>query len=145
MSRITDEGLAKLMKALPRSDASSAFTSEVLKRLARPAQSRLARRRPLLAMVVAAAVILGGLSIVARVRQQSNRLQAVERIESLRTEYRELEAEVERLRSLSRELDPVLELSSTERVDFVFDLRELAKEGYRSGVRPVSHTSGEKQ
>jgi hypothetical protein len=90
----------------------------------------------------AAAVVVVGLTVGAFLSQQSERRQTLERIESLRTEYRELETELQSLRALARELDPVIELGGTERVDFVFDLREHGGNDDHSGVRPASHTTG---
>ncbi len=58
----------------------------------------------------------------------------------MRDEYRALEVELEELRSLAFEAQPVLELGGTERVDFVFDLRRLAQEHGKARAQPTSHS-----
>jgi hypothetical protein len=146
MSRTKDDRVTELLKSIPRREASPAFTEEVLKRLDNPQRSGLGGRRLIWVTGTAAAVLLVALTLgLWRWQQHSERRHEAERVETLRTEYRELKAEVERLQSLARDLDPVLELGGTDRVDFVFDLRELAKENNRTGIQPVSHGSGEKR
>jgi hypothetical protein len=77
------------------------------------------------------------------VRERYRQSKAAARVEELRGEYRELQAEIEKLRALSRELEPVLELGGTEDVGFVFDLRELARREDGPAARPASHSTME--
>ncbi|HEY7818006.1 MAG TPA: hypothetical protein VIG29_07305, partial [Vicinamibacteria bacterium] len=75
-----------------------------------------------------------------------HRSRAAARVRELRDEYRELQRELQKLRVLSRELEPVLDLGGTEDVGFVFDLRELARrEGEVFRADPASLAPSETQ
>ena len=124
MGRMNDEDLSQLLRELPREEPSFDFTRRVLAKV--DARSRSGRRsRAVLAW--AAAALLGVLLSQGYLRERYQRSRAAARVRELRDEYRELQAELEKLRVLTRELEPVLVLGGTEDVDFVFDLRELAR------------------
>lgn len=130
--RLTDDDVAGLIKGLPRTEASRDFTSRVLEKLDRSRRRRSKRRA-----VVAVSMLVGlaGLGSWAANRYEESR--AAARLEALRTEYRELESELQKLRALAAEIEPVLELGGTDEVDFVFDLREVDPQPPRA--QPVSH------
>ncbi len=140
MSTMRDEDVGPLLKELPRHQASSDFTERVMGRLDHePSRSRPPRRR--LAWVAAAVLVVGTVAFTSHtLRQREERRLAETRLEEMRREYRALEAELEQLRSLTSDVEPVLELGGTDELDFIFDGRRFAE---RSGARaePVSHTT----
>ena len=137
-----DEELGRLLKDISRQDASSDFTDKVLERLA-AAPPRRTAWGPRTAWPVAAAVALGiwfGQMVRSERREQ---VRAAENLEQMQNEYRELRSELDRLRRLTSDVEPVLELGGTERMDFIFDLRVLADEQSERSERraePVSHS-----
>jgi hypothetical protein len=133
-----EEDVSRLLRELPREEPSFDFTKKVL--TAVDARSRRPRRARLYSVAGVAAALLAIFLGQGYLRERYQRSQAAARVRELRDEYRELQREVEKLRALSRELEPVLDLGGTEDVDFVFDLRELARrdpEALRAD--PVSH------
>jgi hypothetical protein len=145
MGRMKDEDVSRLLRELaPREEPSFDFTARVLKAV----DSRRPKRRIgayKLAWVGAAA--LGVFLSQGYLRERYERSKAAARVRELRDEYHELKTELEKLRVLTRELEPVLDLGGTDDVEFVFDLRELArKEAERSEAlraAPVSHAPSE--
>jgi hypothetical protein len=90
------------------------------------------------------AALLGVLLSQGYLRERYQRSRAAARVRELRDEYRELQTELEKLRTLTRELEPVLPLGGTDEVEFVFDLRELARrEGDRPRAEPALHVPSE--
>lgn len=130
--RLTDDDVAGLIKDLPRTEASHDFTSRVLEKLDR-ARRRRSRRRAV--VTVSLLLALAGLGSWAADRYEESR--AAARLSALRAEYRELESELRKLRTLAAEIEPVLELGGTDEVDFVFDLRDV--EAQPPEAQPVSH------
>jgi hypothetical protein len=123
MGRMNDEDVSRLLRELPREEPSFDFTARVLARVDRP---RTGRRNRASALAWVGAALLGVALSQGYLRERYERSKAAARVRELRDEYRELQAELEKLRILTRELDPVLDLGGTGDVDFVFDLRELA-------------------
>ena len=153
MTAMNDDDLATLLKKLPRHEASSEFTSRVMDRLDGPAPPAGRPTRVPRAWVFAgASAALIGVWLVAVVpnehdernerRETAERLdlETAERFKMMRDEYRALEVELEELRSLASEAQPVLDLGGTEQVDFVFDLRGLARDRGRARTQPTSHS-----
>ncbi len=139
MSPLHDEELGRLLKDMSRQRASSDFTDKVLERLA-AAPPRRAAWGPRTAWAVAAAVAVGiwaGQMVRSERREQ---VRAAENLEQMQNEYRELRSELDRLRRLTSDVEPVLELGGTERLDFIFDLRVLADERSERRAKPVSHS-----
>jgi hypothetical protein len=124
MGRMNDEDVSRLLRELPREEPSFDFTARVLARVDRP---RTGRRNRASALAWVGAALLGVALSQGYLRERYERSKAAARVRELRDEYRELQAELEKLRVLTRELEPVLDLGGTEDVDFVFDLRELAR------------------
>jgi hypothetical protein len=127
MSRITDEDIGRMLRALPGERASAEFTSKVLSKLDARRSSLAARRRRRAVLATAAALALATVLSQGYLREQYDKSRAAARIEALREEYRELQVELDKLKALTHELEPVLELGGTEDVDFVLDLGELAR------------------
>ena len=118
---------------------SEEFTDRVMERLDEPAPRATHVPRAWVfagACGVLIGVWLGAVSFDAR----RERRETAERLEMMRDEYRSLEVELEELRSLASEAQPVLELGGTEQVDFVFDLRRLAQERGKARSQPTSHS-----
>jgi hypothetical protein len=141
---MSDEDIGRLIRELPRATASTGFSQRVLQKLDDASGRRRARRRHFVLAITAAAV-LAGLVSQDHLRRRLERSRALERVQALRDEYQELQREVEKLRALAREADPVLELGGTERVDFVFDLRELADEPDTEAERPRTESVSQRR
>lgn len=149
MGRMTDEDIGYLLREAPLRDGeapSSDLTRRVLERLDRRLEDR--RRRParLRAVGFGFALALLGAALVTGnyIRERMERSKTEDRVRELRTEYRDLQREFDKLRALTREIQPVLDLGGTEQVDFVLDLRELARErgsGERPDAAPASHST----
>ena len=146
MSTVNDDDLGQLLRELPRQEASSTFTKEVLSRLAeknaenaknaRRATRKIAVGRLALAASVVVGLYLGADVVLDRVAS----LRAAQRLRALRSEYQSLQDELAKLRQLADDAQPVVDLGGTDDVDFVLDLRELGPPGL--GTQPVSHSSG---
>jgi hypothetical protein len=133
---MNDEDVSRLLRELPHREPSFDFTARVLSKLDSRAQGGRRHR----ASAIAWAALLGVLLSQGYIRERYQRSHAAARVRELRDEYRELQTELEKLRTLTRDLEPVLDLGGTEDVEFVFDLRELArKEAERPGAEPASH------
>lgn len=150
MSKLSDEDVQRLFRDLPNVPVSNDFTDKVLRRLdERPKAGGLRSPRLVLAGLAAVVVIgvaTSGISLRAMKTLQARyeRSQTAKRVEALREEYRTLETELDKLRRLTDELEPVIDLGGTEDVDFVFDLRQLARdEGKGSKAEPVSRSPSE--
>jgi hypothetical protein len=145
MSRITDDDIGRLLRALPGEGASAEFTRSVLSKLDARKGRLATRRRRRAVLATAAAIALGTVVSQGFLRERYERSRAAERIETLREEYRELQMELEKLKALTRELEPVLDLGGTEEVDFVLDLGELARrqrtKEAEPKAEPASHGS----
>lgn len=142
MSAMNDDDLSHLLKELPRHEASPAFTDRVLARLDEPPKGSLIGTRRGLALAAAAMMIVGIWLGAAAWRDRAEQRE-IQRVRMMRDEYRELEVELEELRTLAREAQPVLDLGGSEQVDFVFDLRRHAQERgaiERPRAQPMSHT-----
>jgi hypothetical protein len=139
---MNDEDLSRLLRELPREEPSFDFTRRVLEKL--DARSLRFRRSRGAVLAWAAAALLGVLLSQGYLRERYQRSRAAARVRELRDEYRELQTELEKLRTLTRELEPVLPLGGTDELEFVFDLRELAREGGgRPRAEPVFHSPSE--
>lgn len=142
MGRMNDEDLGRLLRELPRAEPSFDFTARVLSKA--KSRSRGSRRNRASALVWVGAALLGGVVSHGYIRERYERSRAAARVRELRDEYRELQTELEKLRTLTREIEPVLDLGGTEDVEFVFDLRELArKDADRPRAEPASHAPSE--
>lgn len=143
--RMKDEDVSRLLRELPREEPSFDFTVRVLKALDSHPRGRRHPRAYFIAWVGAA--LLGVFLSQGYFRERYQRSKAAARVRELRDEYRELQTELQKLRSLTRELEPVLDLGGTDDVEFVFDLRELARreaaqsESLRAA--PASHAPSE--
>ena len=137
MTAMNDDDLGTLLQKLPRHEASPEFTDRVLERLDEPAP---VNRRAWVIAAAAAAVLVSAVVAALAVREANERRETAERLEMMRNEYRALELELEELRALTSDVQPVIELGGTEQVDFVFDLRRLAEERGRARAQPTSHS-----
>jgi hypothetical protein len=144
MSRITDEDIGRMIRSLPGERASADFTRKVFSKLEARKAPLAARRRLRAVLATAAAVAVGTVLSQGYLRERYEKSRTAARIEALREEYRELQVELEKLKALTHELEPVLDLGGTEEVDFVLDLGELARKSRREAepkADPASHGS----
>jgi len=142
MGRMNDEDVSRLLRELPREEPSFDFTARVLAKV--DSRSGGGRRNRASALAWLGAALLGVFLSQGYLRERYHRSKAAARVRELRDEYRELQTELEKIRRLTRELEPVLDLGGTEDVEFVFDLRELAREdSERPRTAPVSHAPSE--
>lgn len=126
-----------------RSDADRAsreFTDTVLEHVRRTRRRRatLPARRALAAAAVTLAIVAGittwrtvdsGDSSPSRERARRELLE----------EYREIEAELDEIRSLARDADPVLYLGGDESFDLIYDLEGHISDA-RGGIRPAARS-----
>jgi hypothetical protein len=140
---MNDEDLSRLLQELaPGGDPSSDFTARVLARIDTDPKRR--RRTRAFTLAWAGAALLGVLLSQGYLRERYRRSRAAARVQELRGEYQELQRELEKLRALTREIEPVLNLGGTDDVEFVFDLRELARRNEQgSKGKPASHAPSE--
>lgn len=150
---MSDEDIGDLLRELRHRQGrapSSDFTSRVLGKLdARTGRGRRARG-PRRALALGFAASLVGVALLAvfreggRLLERVERSETAERVRELRAEYRDLQAELDKLKALTQEIQPVLDLGGTEQVDFVLDLRDLPRErdpGEPPAAAPASHSS----
>ena len=140
---MNDDELSRLLKTMPRRDASPEFTDRVLGRLQEGAP-KPSWRRPTAGLALAAAVLLGiwiGEAVRQERREQVRSARSSEELEQMQTEYRELQRELEQLRRLTSDVEPVLDLGGSADMDFIFDLRALAERDSAARPEPVSHSS----
>lgn len=134
-----DEDIGKLLRSLPRQQASTGFTEKLMEKLpGRPAPPAI-WSRPAFAMAALAGLLVAISFGLGYWREMQERAESARRIEALRNEYRAVEKELEELRALAVESQPVLHLSGNDELDFVMDLRELAREAEQSEARPVNY------
>jgi hypothetical protein len=93
----------------------------------------------LAAAVVLVVALSSGLAHWREAQQERQRAEAARRVEALRNEYEALQRELAELRALAAESQPVVGLGGTEDLDFVMDLRALAREAQQSEARPVDY------
>ena len=138
-----DEDIGNLLRKLPKQKASSGFTSRLMEKLPGklPEKSPPVHdwRRPAFAVAAAAVLILAASSAWNYWREAQERADAAQRVEALRNEYDSLHKELEELRALAAESQPVLSLGGTQEVDFLMDLRALSREAEESRARPVNY------
>jgi hypothetical protein len=150
MGRMTNEDVGRLLHELSERNAADAlptpgFTGRVLERL--EAGHRYRGSWSSLGLAIAAVLVATVVAIAIRGgkgTERGERSRTAARVRQLRDEYRDLQSELEKLRALTEEVRPVLELGSTDRVDFVLDLTELPREERampRPDAKPVSQTS----
>ena len=90
-------------------------------------------------VAAACALLLGVWLVPSKLRERAVRRENAQRLEMMRNEYRALRFELDELRALTFEGEPVLELGGTEQLDFVIDLRRLG-EAQGARTRPTVHT-----
>jgi hypothetical protein len=141
---MTDEDVSRLLREVAREETGTTtpdFTGRVLARLDAPPRPRARARHRSLALGLAAALLGAALLSRGYFQERLQRSRTADRVRELRAEYRDLQAELDKLRALTREIEPVLELGGTERVDFVLDLRDLPREGGgEPAATPASHS-----
>lgn len=128
------------LKRLPREEASDGFTADVLRRV-RTDQTRRPAPRLRLALAAVAVVIVSAAAGAWWTRQSAPAEPATvtaESIEQLRSEYQELNRELESLRRLAEDTQPFVPVSINPQTEVLFDLRDieplpvsLASTGYR--------------
>lgn len=134
-----DEDVGNLLRKLPKQKASSGFTSRLMEKLPGKPPSVHHWMRPAFAVAAAAVLILVASSAWDYWREAQGRAEAVQRVETLRNEYESLQKELEELKALAAESQPVLSLGGTQQVDFLMDLRALSREAEESRARPVNY------
>lgn len=115
------------LKRLPRVDASDGFTEDVLRRVRAGEKSRPAPRLRL--AVAAVAVVVVSAAAGAWWARQAPPAEpspiTVERIEQLKSEYRELNRELESFRRLAEDTQPFVPVSIDPLTEVLFDLRDV--------------------
>ncbi len=115
------------LKRLPREEASDGFTADVLRRVRTDQARQPAPRLKLAAAAVAIVVVSAGAG--AWWAQQSAQAEparvTVESIEQLRSEYQELNRELESLRRLAEDTQPFVPVSINPQTEVLFDLRDI--------------------
>ncbi len=134
-----DEDIGNLLRKLPKQKASSGFTSRLMEKL--PGKPAFVHhwRRPAFAVAAAAVLILAASLAWDYWREAQGRAEAAQRVETLRNEYESLQKELEELKALAAESQPVLRLGGTQQVDFLMDLRALSREAEEFRARPVNY------
>lgn len=144
-----DETIRKLLRQLPRETASVGLKTRVMERLSEPrATARWSGVLvPALAVVIVAAFVAMPILLERGGRNRQEALEAQrqtasrERVELLQREYRSLERELEDLRMMAAESQPVIGLQGDDQYDYLFDLRDvlpMATPGSQQ-VRPASY------
>lgn len=134
-----DEDIGNLLRKLPKQKASSDFTNRLMEKLPENPSSVFHWRRAAFAIAAVAVLALAATSTWNYWREGRERAKAAQRVEALRNEYESLQRELEDLRALAAESQPVLSLGGTGEVDFLVDLRALSQEAEGSQARPVSY------
>ncbi len=138
-----DEDIGNLLRKVPKQKASSNFTSRLMEKLPEKLPEKPPSvpywRRPAFAAAAAAVLIVAASSAWDYWREAQERAEAAQRVEALRNEYESLQKELEELKVLAAESQPVLSLGGPQEVDFLRDLRALSREAEESRVRPVNY------
>lgn len=127
-----EQDVEKALRSLHRNAASRDFTASVISRLEGPA-----RRQPL--RTWAAAVIAALLITAAAGGQFLQQRREEARLEALRAEQKQLASELDELKKITSEYEPVLYVGTTDEADFYVDLREGGET--RIANRDVRQTS----
>jgi len=129
---MNDEQLNELLRSLPRRDSSAGFTTRVLSRL--DEERREPARFPwAMAAALAAFVTVAGLSGQYFVEKQ----QSVERVEAFRVERQRITEELDELKRMAEQREPVIYLGGNEEAEYVIDLRSVEFDS----IRPASYSS----
>ena len=114
------------LKRLPRVDASDGFTEDVLRRVRAGEEGRPAPRMRL-AVAAAAVVVVSAAAGAWWTRQSAPAEPAItaESIEQLRSEYLELNRELESFRRLAEDTQPFVPVSIDPLTEVLFDLRDV--------------------
>ncbi len=137
-----DEDIGNLLRKLPRQQASTGFTDRLMKRMpTAPPTAHPRTRLTRSGLAVAAAVVLTLAASSARNYWQGarERAEAAQRVEALRSEYESLHKELEELKALAAESQPILTLGGTGEMDFLMDLRALSREAEGARAHPVNY------
>ena len=134
-----DEDIGNLLRKLPKQKASSRFTERVMESLPETPPSVPGWRRPAFAIAAAAVLTIAVSSAWDHWRERQERVEAAQRVEALRAEYESVQRELEELKFLAAESQPLLRLGGSGRVDFLMDLRALSREAEPSRARPVNY------
>ena len=115
------------LKRLPREEASDGFTANVLRRV-RTDQARQPAPRLRLALAAVAVVVVsaaGGAWWAQQSAPSEPPTVTTESIEQLRSEYQELNRELESLRRLAEDTQPFVPVSINPQTEILFDLRDI--------------------
>lgn len=114
------------LKRLPRVEASDGFTADVLRRVRAGEESRPAPRLRL-AMAAVAVVVVSAAAGAWWTRQSTPAEPAMtaESIEQLKSEYQELNRELESFRRLAEDTQPFVPVSIDPLTEVLFDLRDV--------------------
>jgi hypothetical protein len=137
-----DRELNELLRGLPRQSASAGFSARVIAGLDAADRRARARRRavPALAFALACLIVAAVATIRSFERQAAIEEQqvAIQRLEHLEDEYRDIEEELQELQSLVAAAQPVVGVEGPGERGYVFDLGEMARARASGGV-PVAY------
>lgn len=122
-----DQELRELLDDLPRARASADFTGRTIKRLRAEKRRPRTWRKPILVVAGCTLLFACAVPIWMHVSELNRRAQASSELAALRSEHAQLAAEINTLRQPANRPLPVLYLGSTDSVDYVLDLRQLAQ------------------
>ena len=131
---MNDEQLNELLKQLPRHDSSSGFTGRVLARVDET-RNRTAMFPWAAAAALISTVTVAGLTGHYFIEQQQQR----QKVEAFRAEKQKIVLELQELKRLAEQSDPVFYLGGNEDAEYVIDLR--AVEFDPGQIRPASYST----
>jgi sensor domain CHASE-containing protein len=130
---MNEEHIRNLLSSLPREEASDDFTDRVLNRL--DSVKRPIYLEPRLALAVSVLLLVAAWYGLRQWQSSVDEQQTNAQIRSIKTEVQQLQNDIRLLRDLA----PVLYLGGTENVDFVLDVRQLARETEGDRSQPISY------
>ena len=130
---MNEEHIRNLLSSLPREEASEDFTERVMSRL--DEAKRPAYQQPRLALAASLVLIAAAWFGFSQWQSSIEEQQTDARIRTIKSDVQQLQNELRLLRDLA----PVLYLGGNENVDFVLDVRQLARESEGESSQPISY------
>ena len=124
---MNDRDLSKLLREMPREQASVGFKTRTLARLGEardPAAGHLMRWSLVGATLLA--ILFAALVWRSKVEDRQEEVARL-RVESLRNEYSTLESELRQLRRIVATTEPVVGMEGSGEFDYLLDLQEITR------------------
>lgn len=129
---MNEEHIRNLLGSLPREEASEGFTERVMSRLD---EAKRPLYQPRLALAASFVLIAAAWFAFSQWRSSIEEQRTDTQIRTIKSNIQDLQNELRLLRDLA----PVLYLGGNENVDFVLDVRQLARESEGEGSQPISY------